>query len=176
MNIIFKNMTLVSKIVLVCFLLSLPCASFADQLYKWVDENGNISYQDQPPPEDVAVSQEILKSKSSSNITKPNATQYKNPVIVYTVDDCDACEIALLRLKQLGIPNQEQSLLDPDVQARVLSLSGSLSAPTIFIGDKLLNDNSDQNLKTELKAAGYIIKERSNNNSDNSVDDDFPQL
>lgn len=168
-------MTLLSKTVLMCFLLSLSNTSFANQLYKWVDENGNISYQDQPPPEDVAVSQEILKSKSSSSITKPNAPQHNNPVVVYTVDNCDSCEIILLRLKQLGIPNQEQSLLDPDVQTRILSLSGSLSAPTIFIGDKLLNNTSEQNLKTELKAAGYIIKEPSNSNPDNFVDDNFPQ-
>jgi len=149
--------------VSVLFLLIIGNVSQAKSLYKWVDENGNVSYQDQPPPKDLAVKQEILKDSitNSSNLngSTPSPEQ-SNPVIVYTIDNCDPCEIVLLRLKQLGIPNQKKSLLDRDIQARVLDLSGSISAPTIFIGDKLVSDISDKNLTTELKAAGYTIKEQ----------------
>ena len=147
----------------VLFLLTIGSASEAKSLYKWVDENGNVSYQDLPPPKDIAVKQEILKDSntSSSNLNgSASSAEQSNPVIVYTIDNCDPCEVVLLRLKQLGIPNQEQSLLDRDIQARVLDLSGSISAPTIFIGDELIRDISDKNLITALKTAGYTIKEQ----------------
>ncbi|NNC99099.1 MAG: DUF4124 domain-containing protein [Gammaproteobacteria bacterium] len=146
----------------------LLCASYAGtsaaELYKWVDKNGNISYQDNPPPGDSAVSQEVLNEPPAVRSDNSNAAialspEQSMPVVVYTVDKCDACELLLLRLKQLGIPTREESLLGRDVQARVLSLTNALTAPTVFIGEKLLVDFSETNLTRELQAAGYQLPE-----------------
>ena len=137
--------------------------SHAQTLYKWVDENGNISYQDQPPTGNQAVSQEVLAAPADtpSDADVPQSPEQSNPVVVYTVADCDACEILLLRLKQLGISNQEQSILDRNVQARILNVTERISAPTVFIGDKLVVDNSEISLMAELRSAGYQLPENS---------------
>ena len=139
-------------------------AAQAAKLYKWVDASGNISYQDQPPPSGSAVTQEVLKEGTVADplpsTTEAAASDQANPVLVYTVPNCDTCEVLLLRLKQLGASHQELSLLDRDVQSRVLSLSDSLSAPTLFIGDKLISDISLDNLISELTSAGYQLPPR----------------
>lgn len=145
--------------------------AWADTLYKWVDENGKISYQDYPPPKGAAISQEVLKETTVPTIAgQPELTAEQiNPVVVYTVANCNACEIMLLRLKQLGIPNQQQSLLDRTVQARILEITDNLSAPTVFIGDKLLVNDSESNLLKELESAGYQLPESARRNADDSL-------
>lgn len=127
----------------------------AAKLYKWVDENGNISYQDSPPPDgsNVVNEKEIRAPKSTSQ-TPSTPT---DPVMVYTVDNCEGCELLLLRLQNWNVPTEQKSLQDREVQARILELSGSLQAPTLFIGDKLISNLASDNLISELNQAGYNI-------------------
>ena len=58
-------------------------------------------------------------------------------------------------LNRVGIPVVELSLQDREVQSRILSLSGKIAAPTLFIGDALIDDLSEQGLITKLAGAGY---------------------
>jgi len=46
------------------FIATLLAMSTADaRLYKWVDENGNVSYQDRPPPADYDQSSQVLNAQ-----------------------------------------------------------------------------------------------------------------
>ena len=129
-------------------------AASAAKLYKWVDKDGNVSYQDSPPPEGSQIIQEkeIQRSEPSS---QPAVVFRQQPVIVYTVDDCLECESLLTKLRDWGIPVSEASLQNRAVQARVLEITDSLSAPTLFIGDNLISDHSDENLSAELLNGGH---------------------
>ncbi|MEM7359469.1 MAG: DUF4124 domain-containing protein [Pseudomonadota bacterium] len=143
--------------------------AWAAKLYKWVDEDGNISYQAERPPSNATVLEESELKTTTPTAASPSAVAAaaeRNPVVVYTVANCDNCEILLLRLKQLGIPTSEQSLLNEEVQARILDLSGKLAAPTLFIGDRLIESITQDNLVEALDAAGYEVTPKRNPNAD----------
>lgn len=168
--------------LLTCWWLSLATLlmvnnAWAAKLYKWVDEDGNISYQAERPPSNATVLEEteLKTSRPSASSSAVAAASERNPVVVYTVANCDNCEILLLRLKQLGVPASEQSLLDENVQARILGLSGKLAAPTLFIGDRLVESITQENLIEELDAAGYQITPSRNPNADLEGDPAFSQ-
>ena len=159
------------KILSICLLLITIAnadSAFATKLYKWVDKDGNISYQDTPPPEgSQVIKEEEITSPSPTNAepTSTDADQTsestivfrQQPVVVYTVPNCPACELLLEKLQGWDIPASQQSLQNRDVQARILASSDSLSAPTLFIGESLIADHSDQSLSAELQKAGYQI-------------------
>ena len=39
-----------NKLLLVMLLLTLPATAVAAKLYKWVDKDGKVTYQETPPP------------------------------------------------------------------------------------------------------------------------------
>ena len=135
--------------------------AWSAKLYKWVDKDGNISYQGSPPP----AGSTLIKEEEITSTSNPNtpAPQVGLPVIVYTVDNCESCDALLLLFQNWGIEVQEQSLQSREVQARILELSDSLSAPTLFIGDKLISDMTTSNISSELQQAGYQIDESEDN-------------
>lgn len=129
------------------------------KLYKWVDKNGVVSYQDQPPPKNAKVlSEEDIKPSAKTGGT----TSSRLPkVVIYTVEDCDVCVDLINVLNRAEIAHAELPLLgDADVQSKITLEAGSLSAPTIYIGDKVLQTNSITELRTELKGAGFKIDDQ----------------
>ena len=151
----FKILHAVIGILLASALIS--NTTMAAQMYKWVDEDGNISYQDSPPPEGSNIIKEEALEGSSGNSNTSSEESGNNAVIAYTVDDCEACDLLKTRLNALQVPFTEQSLQDRDVQTRILELGDSLRAPTLFIGDKMITNVSSNNLISELQQAGYEL-------------------
>jgi len=81
------------------FLLSLVLVSHANaaKLYKWVDANGNISYQSSPPPENAKILSE--KDIKATRGASPQLDGGKtSPVTVFVVENCAACD-ALIKKK-----------------------------------------------------------------------------
>ena len=159
MKTVYKHQINFLKVIclsLLSFVIIYTNATSAAKLYKWVDKDGNVSYQDSPPPEGSQIIQEkeIQRSEPSS---QPAVVFRQQPVIIYTVDDCLECESLLTKLRTWGIPVTEASLLNRAVQARILDLTDGLLAPTLFIGDNLISDHSDENLTAELSNAGHQI-------------------
>lgn len=130
----------------------------AAKLYKVVGPDGKVSYQSEPPPDNanVEVLQERIATTGGSS-PEQEAAAADNPVVVYTIEDCDSCEMLLLRLRQLNIPTREDSMRTREAQARILAATDSLQAPSVFIGDKFIADTSEAALVSELEAAGYEI-------------------
>ena len=142
----------------------------AAKLYKWVDENGVVSYQDSPPPTgSKIVKEEEISSTPSTQTTQVNT----DPITVYTVESCESCELLLLRLQNWNIPTNEQSLQDGDIQARILETTESLQAPTIFINDSFVSDMSTSNLVAQLRQAGYSV-EGTSTDRDTATDVELP--
>lgn len=148
------NLLLVTALMAI----GIPAAQAAT-LYKWVDSQGRISYHDQPPPEGAGyrVEEKVLgsgnKHKEDDSLAKVTE---KFPVVLYAVPDCGACDLARLYLQKRKVPFTEQNLnTDPELQQTLKKKLGSLSAPTITIGDKIMRGYVESVLEGELDGVGY---------------------
>jgi len=66
--------------------------------------------------------------------------------------------IAKIDLKKLGIPHIERSLKDDRVaQSKILKVSNSITAPVIFIDNKIYQAPDPEELTSKLQSAGYEI-------------------
>jgi glutaredoxin len=69
---------------------------------------------------------------------------------------CGSCDLARLYLEKRKVPFTEKNLdNNPETQQELKKKSGSLSAPTITIGEKVMNGYLESLLEGELDAAGY---------------------
>ena len=155
--------------------IGIPAAQ-ADTLYKWVDSQGRISYHDQPPPEGAGyrVEEKVLgtgnKHKEDDTLAK---VVEKFPVVLYSVPDCGSCDLARLYLQKRKVPFTEQNLnADPELQQTLKKKIGSLSAPTIMIGEKVMKGYVESVLEGELDGVGYPKIETSESSASESQGND----
>ena len=99
----------------IAFLISaaaLSGAVFAAQLYRWVDERGNVEWRDTPPPPTAKkVEQRKLGGGSVPAPELPFSVQQamKNfPVTLWITDCGDACTKARAHLARRGVPHNEK--------------------------------------------------------------------
>ncbi len=146
--------------VIVLMLLTCGLVSTAAHatLYRWVDKDGNVSYQDQPPPADATQVQE----KSLDRVAPPaddsasSDAARKYPVTLYVVPQCDTCDQARSYLKKRNVPFREINVAtDIKAQKEMRKLVGELSVPTITVGSRIMRGYTEQLLAVELDDAGY---------------------
>jgi glutaredoxin len=145
-------------LLMVLVALGFPAAQAAG-LYKWTDSQGRVSYHDQPPPADAGYRVEEKsfdtghKSQEDGGLAK---AVEKYPVTLYSVPDCGACDLARAYLQKRKIPFSEQNLnASPELQQTLKKKIGSLSAPTIMIGEKVMKGYVESVLEGELNEVGY---------------------
>lgn len=134
--------------------------AFAAKLYKWVDEAGNISYQDRPPPEGQGRVEERevrVRGASGSGDSAADEAAAKSPVTLYTVPGCKSCDSARQHLKLRGIPFSEVDVSPDkiDAQQEMTKKVGDLAVPTITVGSKVMKGYLESLLDGELDSAGY---------------------
>lgn len=131
----------------------------AGTLYKWVDSQGRVSYHDQPPPEGSGyrVEEKNLGSGKKAEVDDTlEKIVEKFPVIIYSVPVCGSCDLARIYLQKRKVPFTEQNLENNgELQQTLKKKIGSLSAPTIMIGEKVMKGYVESILEGELDAAGY---------------------
>ncbi len=133
----------------------------ADELYKWVDDRGKVTYQGSPPPENAA-------RVERSNITTGNraaferaeavkpATKNVEPVIFYSKMDCSSCKTARLYFEENDIPFEEINLSENKAEEEKLEKKlGYSGTPTFAIGDKYVSGFEKGMLKKILTNEGY---------------------
>jgi glutaredoxin len=133
-------------------------AAQADTLYKWVDSQGRVSYHDQPPPDGAGYRVEEKDLGTNKHKEDDTATKVveKYPVVLYSVPDCDSCDLARLYLQKRKVPFTEQNLADnAELQQTFKKKYGSLSAPTITIGEKVMKGYVESVLEGQLDDVGY---------------------
>jgi glutaredoxin len=132
-------------------------AAQAAPLYKWVDSQGRVSYHDRPPPEgsDYRVEEKTLRS--GGNATNQQARPDTNiPVILYSAPKCASCDLARIYLDKRKVPYTEKNVQsDIKFQEELKEKSGSVSVPTITVGEKVMKGYLESLLEGELDAAGY---------------------
>jgi glutaredoxin len=149
-------------VLLLAGLISTPV--LARTLYQWVDERGNISYQDRPPPEGQGrVEEKTVRDGvgGSSGIPAAAEAAAKAPVTLYMVPKCSPCDAARFYLKKRGVPYTEVNVSEKNQQAQreMVKKVGELSVPTITVGSKIMQGYVESLLKGELDQAGYPTAE-----------------
>lgn len=134
--------------------------AFAGKLYKWVDEAGNISYQDRPPPEGQGRVEERevrVPGTAASGDPATDEAAAKSPVTLYVVPGCKSCDAARQHLKQRGTPFTEIDVSPDKVEAQqeMQKKVGDLAVPTITVGGKVMKGYLESLLDGELDTAGY---------------------
>jgi hypothetical protein len=129
-------------------------STLAAKLYKWVDADGNISYQSSPPPVDAKI---LTEKTLDVTRTRPGNSKNQNPVTVYTVNDCASCDELIERLTKMDITVIQKSLNDRDVQKEVVDATSQLIAPTLLVGEQYITDTSKSNVESKLETAGYTV-------------------
>ena len=132
--------------------LAAPLAQAAT-LYKWVDKNGNVSYQDRAPPSDSGrVEERALQTGDVAN-----GDQKALPtVVLYSVRKCPGCDQARDYLRKRKVAFTEKNVeSDVKLQSELKEKAGSLSVPTILVGDKVMRGYLESLLEDELTRVGY---------------------
>jgi glutaredoxin len=131
----------------------------AEKLYKWVDKDGRVTYEATPPPSESGyrVEEKVLGTgkKPAEDDTLEKIVE-KYPVILYSVPVCGSCDLARAYLQKRKVPFTEQNLdNNPVLQQTLQKKIGSLSAPTILIGEKIMKGYVESILEGELDGVGY---------------------
>ncbi len=126
-------------------------------VYRWVHKNGNVVYQDQPPPAGAAqVQVRSMDEVPASGRDAASGASAKHPVTLYTVPHCDSCDLARAYLKQRGVPFREVNVAtDPKAQQEMRKAAGDLSVPTITVGSKVIQGFAQTQLSAALDHVGY---------------------
>ena len=131
---------------------------FSAKLYKWVDAQGRISYQDKPPPQNSKIlsEQELVKSKK-----EPLATEFtanKNAIDVYVTQNCTSCDAAISLLDSWGVPHNIKNIEDHrDIQNIIIEATSALRVPAVFNEGQLIRDiKTNDALKARLIDTGHI--------------------
>lgn len=133
--------------------LAAPAAMSAEKLYKWVDENGNVTYQDEPPPTDTGQVETLVEPGRQP---APTAAVPDVSVVLYSIKACDACDLVRNLLQERQVPFEEKGAEgDADVQAELKKVSGVLSVPVLTIGDQVLTGYNKDLILNELGEAGF---------------------
>ena len=146
-------------------------------LYKWVDENGNVTYQDTPPPGDVEFESSNVDGPPpplpSEDGLKIEEAALANPVSLYTVPQCASCDLVRLYLERNSIPFAEKDVRNNiDTQNELESIAGALSVPTLVIGDQVLDGYSQTAIRAALTNAGFPINPPPGEGEEQAQEDD----
>ena len=138
-----------------------PAISLAVTMYRWVDDEGNVSYQDTPPPvgqnyEATSFSKEGARTgKVNPDIALARAIREK-PVILYTANNCESCVQMSDILISLNVPYDAVAVdSDRAAQNKLIELVGSIRVPTLTIGEQVLNGSNRANIEDTLIRNGY---------------------
>lgn len=142
--------------------LTMPLVSDAGKLYKWVDQDGNVTYQDQPPPGEATVIEDDSATAASTAFDAAQQSAAEaNPVTLYSVPICSTCDLVRMVLEQNKVPFEEKNAdRSVDVQQELEAKAGQLTVPILIIGEKVLTGFNVPEIAQELKTAGYTLAQQ----------------
>jgi Domain of unknown function (DUF4124) len=143
--------------ILVILSLAATGTPLAAQLYRWVDDKGNVEYRDTPPPQNAKKVEErrmggnTIQTSTPSYSAQQAAKNY--PVTLWAYDCGEACNNARSHLTRRGIPYIER---DPREDLKSFEkLTGSTNVPVLYVGSARLIGYLESTWENTLDAAGY---------------------
>lgn len=148
-------MTRIYLAALVFALLAAPLG--AAQLYRWVDEKGNVEWRDTPPPPNAKkVEQRTMGSSTVQASSMPFSVQQaikNHPVTLWAYDCGDPCTRARAHLAKRGTPHTERNAQKESEALK--KQTGGLDVPVLLVGAKQLKGYLESDWDAALDAAGY---------------------
>ena len=145
------------RMAMLVILLAASSTVLAAQLYRWVDERGNVEWRDTPPPPSAKkVEQRKVGGGAVPDAAMPYDLQVavKNfPVTLWTTDCGETCTKARAHLARRGVPYDEK---DPRADFESFKkLTGGSEVPVVFIGSNRLKGYLESDWDAALDTAGY---------------------
>jgi glutaredoxin len=149
----FRNSFFTLFTILICSSIQ---TVFADQLYKWVDQQGNVTYQSSPPPDGAMnVEKSALTSEPVADEDEAGETL---PIKYYTKPDCPACDQARTYFEEVGVATAEVDISENTSEAdKMKKQLGHNDVPTILVGNKSITGFQKKMMDRILTSAGYDI-------------------
>ncbi|HBC55859.1 MAG TPA: glutaredoxin family protein [Gammaproteobacteria bacterium] len=128
-----------NRFVFILIALTLSPCQIKAEIYKWVDDKGNVHFSDQRPRSPNA-EQVKLKINTYQGVTVDNSIKDVGPkIIMYATDWCGYCKKARKYFKKNNITYTEYDIeKDSKAQKRFKKLGGK-GLPLILIGDKKMS-------------------------------------
>ena len=130
--------------------------------YKVVNPDGSITYTDRPP---IAANVRITpmgrpgsRAPAGAEAALPvdlRAPAQRNPVTLYTSNECTPCDTGRRLLQTRGVPYTERRIVTEDDAAALDRLVGGRTVPALTIGAQPLRGLSEADWSAYLDAAGY---------------------
>ena len=137
----------------------------AAKLYKWVDADGRISYQDKPPPSNSKIlSEETLKERKKVPVKSEEkliSSTNSSPVDVYINKNCSVCDQVIDLLKTWDVAHNVKMINDHrEIQRALIEQTTTVAVPAVFYQGKLFSDiDTIQGLKQNLINTGHLLAE-----------------
>ncbi len=123
------------------------------------DKDGSIFFADRCPPGTTRLGEKEVRSGPRRDAATELADVAKaHPVVLYSVADCDACDLVRQLLKGRHIPYTEKDVGSDQIenqQALKAIGNGSIIVPTVAIGAQTFTGYSRVALDLGLDEAGY---------------------
>jgi glutaredoxin len=146
--------------ILAFLLVAAAGTAHAGELYRWVDQDGQVHYTDQLPPPEARSAQRKRLGDRPGDGPVPFALQQamKNfPVTLYVAEGCgEGCKAAAAYLNRRGVPfTQKDARQEANASALMALTGGKLEVPVATVGSNVLHGFEEGGWKTTLDAAGY---------------------
>lgn len=132
----------------------------AEQLYKWVDSQGRVTYQSTPPPEGASEVVETTIGIVGGEDSETAAEQVfeTDPIKFYSKPECATCDLARSYFEEMEIPFEEVDIAEDEaIAAKMQKNFGHNNVPTIKVGNKSVTGYEKNTMAKILKDAGYNI-------------------
>ncbi len=145
-------------------LAAVACGASAQQLYRWIDENGRVHVTDTPPPAGAKDARVMKPAASSAMPTKPAAAvpysldraMKQHPVTLYTSPSCaEPCALARDLLNKRGVPFNEVQVWEEEGNEALKRISGSNRVPALKVGASVYSGFERSAYDGLLDSAGY---------------------
>lgn len=123
------------------------------------DRDGSTFFADRCPPGSTKMGEKEVRSGPQRDAEAALAEVVKtNPVVLFVVPDCDACDLVRQQLKSRNVPFTEKDV-GPDNAENQEALktvgNGNMTVPTVAVGTRTFTGYSRAALDLGLDEAGY---------------------
>jgi glutaredoxin len=138
------------------FSLSPLAALAAVTVLECVDDAGNSSFRDKCPPGSTKAGDKVFLGVSSKKAKSAKEIAAENPVVVYSIPNCDPCDLVRNVLNTRGVPFSEKNIQDDAaLQTELKAKTGDLTVPSVLVGATVLTGYNRAALESALNQASY---------------------
>lgn len=130
--------------------------SAAVTVVECVDDAGSTSFRDKCPPGSTKAGDKVLLGVAAKKLKSAREIAADNPIVLYSVPNCDACDLVRNGLTTRAAPFNEKNVQDDAAgQSELKGKTGNLTVPSVLIGATVLTGYNRSALDSALSQAGY---------------------